>query len=69
MVRPRRVVITYSDPFDGALLCEEDLCYDARKSADGYYTRRVKLAREAFKSIWSDVLQGRTPKIAVRLVA
>ena len=69
MVRPRRVVLTWTDPFDDTILCTEDLAYDARKSAAGYYTRRVKIAREAFKKIWSDVLQGRTPRVGVRIVA
>ena len=67
--RPRRVVLTWTDPFDGAFLCAEDIAYDARRAASGYYSRRVTLTRAAGRRIWSDALQGRTPRVGVRFVA
>ena len=68
-VRPRRVVLTWTDPFDGAFLLAEDMPYNSRRSAAGYYTRRVKVSRPAIKDIWGETLQGRTPRVGVRLMA
>ena len=42
-VRPRRVIIKYTDPFDGTWVGTIDYAYDPRLSADGFYSRGVKI--------------------------
>lgn len=63
--RPARIWVRYYDPFDGRMLCEQGLCYDARKSAEGYYTKYVKKFKAAIGQIFSDVLQGRIPTVTI----
>ena len=69
MVRPRRILVTYFDPFDGVEIASSDYSYDAHKSADGFYSRHVRKCRDALKTIQAHILQGRTPEITVELVA
>ncbi len=63
-----RIVLTYRDPFDDALLLKCDLLYQRRKSADGFYSRYAKCLKSGLKQIQSEILQGRDPKINVEIV-
>lgn len=62
--RPWRIILTVTDPFDGAFLGEMNMRYNRRKSADGFYSRRVKMLRDLHKTLDSKTLQGRTPRVA-----
>ncbi len=65
---PLRIVLTYRDPFDEALLLKCDLLYQRRKSADGFYSRYAKHLKSGLKQIQSEILQGREPKINVEII-
>jgi len=69
VVRPRRIVVTFIDPFDDEPVAENNYAYDARLSANGFYSRHVRKMQQALKQIQSHILQGRTPRIEVCLVA
>jgi len=69
MVRPRRIIVTFIDPFDDEPVAENNYHYDARLSADVFYSRHVRKVQQALKKIQSHILQGRTPRIEVCLVA
>lgn len=65
--RPKEIEIKWSDPFDDRTLCSERRPYDPRKAADGFYTAHVKRCTAAYKSIFSDILEGRAPAVAITL--
>jgi hypothetical protein len=62
-LRPRRLLFEWRDPFDDTLLCSDDFPYNARRSANGFYTKAINTRRIAYKAIFSDVLEGRTPAV------
>lgn len=49
------------DPFDSQKLCSCDWPWNARKAAEGWYTKEIKRLTEGYKKVFSDVLQDRTP--------
>lgn len=65
--RPRRIIVTFLDPFDGEPVAENNYHYDPRLSADGFYSRHVRKVQQALKQIQSNILQGRTPKVSVQM--
>jgi hypothetical protein len=65
--RPVWVHVTYSDPFDGTMLCRSSMPYERRRAADGFYSRGVRVMKEGLKTICSKTLQGRTPSVSVKL--
>lgn len=67
-VRPKRIVIEWSDPFDDRPLCSEDRCYEPRKAAEGFYLAHVNRLTAAYKSLFSDILQGRSPVVSVTFI-
>lgn len=66
-MRPKIIVVKYTDPFDDVLLAESHYSYNARMSANGFYSRHVKTVAKALKSIQSSILEGRTPRINIKL--
>lgn len=58
----------FTDPFDGRILTECNLGYDKRLSAESFYSRKAKQIQRGLKSIFSDVLNGRTPSISVKII-
>lgn len=67
-IRPSRIVITYSDPFDGTLLCVNDFLYEPRRASDGFYTRSIQIMKTGLKKIQSHILEGRDPVAKVELI-
>lgn len=66
--RPKRIEIAWTDPFDDRPLCSEEGPYEPRKAAQGYYTQRVQYLTDAYKSLFSDILEGRTPMVSINLI-
>jgi len=67
-IRPRRIIIKYTDPFDDTWLCSSNYCYDPRLSATGFYSHGIKIMRSGIKKIQSHILEGRTPKVSVEFI-
>lgn len=65
---PYRIKVTYADPFDGKLLCSSEFPYNKRMSADGFYTRGIRVMCKGLKSIQSHILEGREPKPKVEII-
>lgn len=65
---PSRIFVKFLDPFDGRLLCASDYSYNPHLSADSFYSRRIRKEVAAYKSIFSDILQGRTPKLDILIL-
>lgn len=64
---PTRLEAKYTDPFTKAVLCTMDLRVDRKRSADGFYSRYVKNIQAGLRSVCSRDLQGRTPRVALKL--
>ena len=62
-VRPTRILMRWQDPFDGRVLCSSDEPYNPRVAANGGYTRSIGNRRSGFKHLFSDILEGRNPKL------
>ena len=69
VVRPRRIIITYTDPFDDTMLAKSEMPYEPRRAATGFYSRYVSKCKQALKQIQSHILQGRDPKVTIEQVA
>jgi len=65
MKRPNRIIFSAFDPFDDRTLLIDDLPYDARKCARGHYRRYIDHMIAKAKHVWSDVLEGREPRVTV----
>jgi hypothetical protein len=65
MKRPLRIIFSAFDPFDDRLLLIDDLPYDPRKCAAGYYRKYVSRMVDCAKHVWGDVLENREPRITV----
>lgn len=66
--RPKRIEIEWSDPFDDTPLCSESRPYEPRKAADGFYLKHVNRLTEAYKSVFSDILEGRSPAVSINFI-
>ena len=63
----KRLYCEWLDPFDDTRLCTSDWSYEKRRSANGYYTREIKRLTQGYKSVFSDILEGRTPKTKIHI--
>jgi hypothetical protein len=63
--RPQRIIFSAFDPFDDRPLLENDLPYDPRECAKGFYREYVTRMVTISKAVWGDVLENREPRITV----
>lgn len=68
-VRPRRIIITFTDPFDDTMLSQSNLVYEPRRAAKGFYTRYISKCKQMLKQIQSHILEDREPKVTIEQVA
>jgi len=63
-----RLIATFTDPFDGVMVAKNDYYYDVRRAASGFYSKHIRRCQAALRSIQSNILEGRTPKVSIKFV-
>lgn len=58
---PSRVTVEWHDPLDGRILCSASWPYQIRRGANGWYTTEIRRLTEGYRTLFSDILEGRTP--------
>lgn len=62
------IKVRWLDPLDEQELCSATWSYNIRRAAMGWYSKEIKRLTDGYKRIFSDILEGRTPKTETTLL-
>lgn len=68
MKRPKFIFAELTDPFDDQLIFSSCIPYSARRAAISIYSRHLRRLKNAMRSISSNILEGRTPKLTIKFL-
>lgn len=66
--KPFRLIIWFSDPFDGKFLGSINLPYEQRKAVFSHYSNLAKKMKIGLCNIYPEILNGRKPRIHIEKV-